>query len=321
MDWYEPDTRWDLYAKDKEDFEVKFVVEGKFHKNVPEDIVTDFETVSYLLAHSYYHWPMFDEAMSKVLLIMEMAIKLKAKELEVPTKKGKRDKRLVDIINSVFENEHLRFLKPDFDRARNFRNIKMHPDKLMYMGAIGFTDANARLFVNTINLLFLDIDKLNTLHNNIDQIDPQILPYQKGLHVLEFKDQKILIDGFHTYKYREFENNKLLLLFINPLTTTVHEQFVEHKYPEPLIITFTEFKISEDIIEGIDLEGTPMKIYIDNKYENFNTYYDYNLALRNISKSDASIFFDWSGNKAIWKMERIIYENCWSNNREKLELR
>lgn len=81
MKWFEADTRWELFnMKSREDFINNYVVTGKFHNAVPKDIVTAFETVSYLMAHSYYHWPMMDEAMTKALLVMEMAVKIKAKK-------------------------------------------------------------------------------------------------------------------------------------------------------------------------------------------------------------------------------------------------
>ncbi|WP_289044080.1 hypothetical protein [uncultured Olleya sp.] len=316
MDWYEPDTRWNLYTTSREDFVNKFVVEGKFHNNVPQDIVNSFKTATYLLAHSYYHWPMIDEAMSKVLLILEMTIKLKAKQLDIPLEKKTKNnrtikKRLVDIIDAVFKKEDLQFLKADFNRARNLRNIKMHPERLFYMGAMGFTDANARLFVNTINLLFLDTKKLKALQSKIECIEANLQPFKTGLQVLEFQNKKILIDGFYMFKYREFNTNKLLMLYLNPLTTKVQEQFVEHKYTEPLVLTFTDFEIKEDSIEGVDLDGKPIKIYTNDKEQNLKTYYDYNEALSKVSESDINTFVNSNSSKALWQMERIVYENCW----------
>lgn len=319
MEWYEPLGIWDIFGiNSREEFVTKFVVEGNFNKNVPEDISKSFVTVSYLLAHSYYHMPMFDEAFSKALLIMEMAVKLKAKQLNIdlklpPNKKGVSfDKKLSKLIDEICLNEELLFLKPDFDRARSIRNNKMHPDKHSFAGIMSYADSNIRLLVNIINLLFLEKEQLNVLHNTVEQLEDKLYPFQKGLHVLEFQNTKILIDGFYMFKYREFENTKLLLLYINPLTTKVHEQFVERKYPEPLIITFADFRIKEDSIEGEDLGGKPMKIYIDDKEQNLKTYYDYNIALSKVSESDVHLFIQENSSNALWKMEKIIYENCWS---------
>lgn len=321
MDWYEPDARWYLHTTSREDFVTNYVVEGKFHKDVPEDIVKSFETVTYLLAHSYYHWPMFDEAFSKALLIMEMAIKLKAKQLKIDlkspaNKKGiTYDKKLSKLINEICLNEELSFLKADFDRARNIRNNKMHPDRHSFAGVMSFAHSNIRLFINIINLLFLEPEKLKALHIKIQSIESQLYPFKTGLYVLEFQNKKILIDGIYTFKYRELENKKLLVVYINPLTTTVSEQFIEKKYPAPLIITFTDFEIKEDSIEGVDINGEPVRIYIDDKEQNLKTYYDYNLALSKVSESDIDTFINFNSSKALWAMERVIYENCWRSER------
>jgi hypothetical protein len=318
MEWYEPVDIWDMFGiNSREEFVASYVVEGKFHKNVPEDISKSFVTVSYLLAHSYYHLPMFDEAFSKALLIMEMAVKLKAKELNLDlklpqNKKGETyDKKLWKLIDEICLIDELSFLKPDFDRARNIRNNKMHPERHSFAGTMSFADSNIRLFVNIINLLFLEIEQLNSLHKWVEQLETELFPFKKGLFALEFQGKKILIDGFHLFKYREFENNKRLLIYINPLTTKVNEQYVEKKYPGPLIITFTQFKINEESIEGIDLEGKPMRIFIDDKEQNLKTYYDYNEKLSKISDDDINTFFNWNSSPALWEMERIIYENCW----------
>jgi len=312
MEWYEPEDIWDIYGINNRDkFVERYVIEGKFHEGVPEDIPKSFVTVSYLLAHSYYHWPMFDEALSKALLIMEMAVKLKAKKLNIPTKKGKRDRRLVDVIRDVFSIEHLKYLKSDFDRARNLRNIKVHPDRHSFAGAMSFADVNSQLFVNVINMLFMNEEQLQKLHNDINILDNQLTPFKKGLHVLEFQGKKILIDGFFDFKYREFKDKKLLIMYINPLTTTVHEQFVEHKYPEPLVITFTLFKINDNGVEGEDIDGNPMRIYVDDKEQNLKTYYDYNESLSKISEKNIHMFINWNSSRALWQMEKIIYENCW----------
>ena len=140
MEWYQPDKRWEIWdIKTKEEFVDKFVVPGKFHNKVPQDVVEAFKTVSYLMAHAYFYYPIYDEAMSKALLVMEMAVKFKAKELAVnlklePNKKGDvYDKKLYQVIEEICERKHLKFLQPEFDRARNMRNSKMHPDKHVIM--------------------------------------------------------------------------------------------------------------------------------------------------------------------------------------------
>lgn len=323
MKWYEPVDIWDMMnINSRDEFVKQFIVEGKFHKNVPEDISNSFVTVSYLLAHSYYHLPMFDEALSKALLIMEMAVKLKAEKLGIdlknkPNKKGERwNKNYSSLIDEICLEKSLVFLKSDFDRAREIRNYKMHPSKHSFSGTMSYASQNSRLFVNIINLLFLDYACLDKMQNKINDLESSLLSFKNGLFALEFNKQRILIDGFHTFKFREVEDRSILLLLIDPLTTKVHEQFVDKKYPDPLIISFTEYEIGENYIEGCDLEGVPVKVYVDDSDANLETYYHYNRELSKVSESDLESFINFNSQRALWKMEKIICDNLWSIEEE-----
>ncbi|WP_339873481.1 hypothetical protein [Olleya marilimosa] len=318
MDWYEPDTRWNLYAKSREDFVNKFVVEGKFHNNVPEDIVKSFETVTYLLAHSYYHWPMFDEAMSKATLIMELVIKFKAKALNIslelpPNKKGViYKKRLVDVIDEVFEIKYLKFLYVEFDRARNLRNIKMHPEKHSFMGALGMAHANAQLIVNVTNLLFSEKQILENITSINDNLKEQLSIFKNGIFVLEYNDTKILIVNIQYSKYLEEISNKLLMLYIDPIFSNTKEVFIDKKYPEPLIISLNSFNIENGVLNGIDLNNKPVKIYKTDKPENIKRWYQYANEIQSIDQKYIQTFIQINSSPALWQMEKIIYENCWN---------
>ena len=91
---------------------------------------------------------------------MELAIKLKAQELEIELKRkpNKRnevyDKTLNELIREVCKHKELTFLKPEFDRARQWRNTKMHPKKHTISGPIGYSLPDF-LFLNTVKVKFL----------------------------------------------------------------------------------------------------------------------------------------------------------------------
>ena len=317
MEYFKPDETWEVFGiKSKEEFISKLVVEPKFHKNVPEDLNKSFRTVSFLLAHSYYHWPMFDEALSKALLVMEMAVKLKAKKLNIdlkllPNKKGVQyDKRLSDLIKEVCTGP-FKALIEDFGRARNLRNYKMHPSKYTFMGGLSKANYNCYLFINIINQLFLPENELNDLIIKQEHLKEKLLPFKSGLLVLKFDDKKILIDGFHIFKYREFEEKPLLMLYINPLTTKVDEQYSQKKYPDPLILSFSKFEITDNGILGSDLEGEPIKIYFDDNEDNLKTYLKYNKELSKVTETDLNMFMQADSQRALWKIEKLIYENSW----------
>lgn len=317
MKWHEPDTRWELTVKTQEAFEAKYVVTGKFHDKVPKDIVTAFETVSYLMAYSYYHWPMMDEAMTKALLVMEIAVKLKAKQENIAletqsNKKGKSfQKKLVDLINEVCGLNNIDFLKPDFDRVRTIRNTRMHPERHNYMGALGRTEGNVMLFINIINFLFLEKKDIELLLDRRQQLKEELEIFKNGDFVLEYNNTKILMDMVHYHKYVKFNNQELLLLLVNPILTDVYETLTNHRFGDPLIVALKDFKITGATIEGTDLKNSVVKINVTNKGENMLKFLAYTYELDKVSENDKGLYNAFTSQRALWNMEEMIYENCW----------
>lgn len=318
MKWFEPDDRWETYGvKSKEDFMENLVVTGKFHAKVPNDIVNAFETVSYLLAHSYYHWPMQDEALSKALLVMEMAVKLKAKQLNISldlplNKKGRSfTKRLVDVIDEVCKVDNLQFLRPDFDRARDLRNMMMHPEKHSYMGALAQVKKNYMLFNNIINMLFLEPEAIIELINKRANVKEQLEVFKNSLFVLETSNKKILIDTILYYKYFKHSDNELLLLFVNPLLLNVYERLTNHQFDKPMLVVLKSFTIDKLSITGLDLEGNVVKIYFTDKLENVLQLKIYCNEIEKVDSHNISGYNAFRSGRALWEMERMVYENCW----------
>jgi hypothetical protein len=318
MKWLEPDMRWEIFGmKSLEDFINSYVVTAKFHDQVPEDIVTAFETVSYLMVHSYYHYPMMDEAMTKALLIMEMAVKIKAKQSSIdletaPNKKGNTfQKKLVDLINEVCEVNGLDFLKPDFDRARGLRNSKMHPDQHSFAGAAGMPTGNMKLFINIINFLFIEKAAIEKLIERRSQIKEDLEIFKNGNFVLEYNNTKILMDIVHYHKYVKFGNRELLMLLINPVLTNAYQYITEQKFEDPLIIALKEFKINGLTLAGKDLNDGEVKIETTYKEENMEKFLLFNEKLKRVSERDITVYNAFRSGRALWKMEGMIYENCW----------
>jgi len=215
MKWYQPDKRWEIWGiKTKEEYVDKFVVPGKFHDKVPRDVVEAFETVTYLMAHAYFYYSIYDEAMSKALLIMEMSIKLKAKELGItlklpPNKKEvSYDKKLSVIIEEVCFNEHLKFLKSDFLRAKKMRNTRMHPKKHTIMGAMGFTNGNSMLFINVINKLFLSKEELLQITSTENKLREKIKNFKGDQYILTYKKENIPIWKLYEIKFIKHKKKK-----------------------------------------------------------------------------------------------------------------
>jgi hypothetical protein len=318
MKWFEPDTRWELFSmKSLEDFIDNYVVTDKFHNQVPDDIVTAFKTVSYLMAHSYYHWPMMDEAMTKALLVMEMAVKLKAKQdniaLEIPPNKNGKpfQKKLVNLINEVCEVSSLDFLKPDFDRVRSIRNSRMHPDKHSYMGAIGKPNGNVMLFINIINFLFMEKVAIEQLTSKREKLNKELEIFKNGNFVLEHNNTKILMDIVHYHKYVKFGDRELLMLLVNPILIDVYETLTNHRFGKPLIVILKDFTINGLTLVGKDLNNGIVSIETTYKEENMMKFEAYYEELDRVSDSNKHLYFSSASQDALWEMEKVIYENCW----------
>ncbi|GGG15506.1 hypothetical protein GCM10011344_15090 [Dokdonia pacifica] len=319
MGYYESDETWNaLGIKTKEEFVEKYVVVGKFHDNVPDDIVKSYITISYIMAHSYFHYPMYDEAMSKALLVMEMAVKLKAKQLSIdvklpPNKKGVvRDKNLSTLIDEMCAIDELSFLKSDFDRARNIRNMKMHPDQRSLMGIAGRTNNNIMLFINIINQLFLDTKTLKKVHQKNNQLETALSAFQKGLYVFECHKGKLLVDVVYLFKYFQKGNRKLLLLYVNPVITNAYNSLTEHRFNKPLIVGLTEFKIDKMTIVGKEDNGCVFKMYVTKKKNDVELLKQYNADIDKVSQNDIDMFKQINSQEALWNLEKKVYENCWS---------
>jgi hypothetical protein len=188
--FYTPDTRWDRYQiSDEEEFAEKLIIEGVFHQEVPEDVIEAYETSEYLMAHSYYHWPMYDEALNKVLLTMEMGIKLKAKELDIPIfrkKNGKRwERRLSLIIEDICNTDFLSNLKQKLDRLAGLRDMQVHPKQNSFSGPMGGIIRNIKYCINVLNLLFRNKEWHIKQHKRIEAFRQTLSHFKNHLLVIE----------------------------------------------------------------------------------------------------------------------------------------
>ena len=75
---------------------VKSVVKGLFHPSVPKDVIDAYEVAEYMMAHAYYHWPLYDESFTKLLLITEMAIKIRCVHFGIPVEEKRKNGTLRD---------------------------------------------------------------------------------------------------------------------------------------------------------------------------------------------------------------------------------
>ncbi len=82
--FHTPDPIWETWGiNTHEQFLDDFIVKGKFHTNVPESVVKEYEIVERLFCYSYYSYQLIDETFSKVTRIFEGAVNLRLDELNI----------------------------------------------------------------------------------------------------------------------------------------------------------------------------------------------------------------------------------------------
>ncbi|TKD66536.1 hypothetical protein [Flavobacterium sp. ASW18X] len=317
MEWYQPDDRWEIWGiNSKETFVEKFVVPGKFHDKVPKDVVDAFKTVTYLMAHAYFYYPIYDEAMSKALLIMEMAVKLKAKDLGISLKKPANkkgvvyDKKLFKIIEEVCEHPHLVFLKPEFDRAKKIRNRKMHPKSHSVYGALGFTNGNTMLFINIINKLFLEKNRLLHILNRQEELKKEIQRFRDGRYILTFNELKILVWKIYDIKYFKYQDKEFFYIYVGVVSQNIEQDIVQNRI-NPLVISLRELTISETGFKGLDVDGCPVKLTKNIDLRNILSYQKYHTAKLQLPFDNLRFYLEQNERLVLWHYEELMYEHCW----------
>jgi hypothetical protein len=317
--YYKSDSFWEVYnINSKEEFYKKINLTPKFHLGVPEDIVNEFKTVQYLIVLSYHHAGFLDEAVTKALVAIEIAIKLKAKELQISLeyqtkKKSKpRSKELFKLINEVLTKTDLLFLKPDFDRARSIRNSRVHKESHTFMGIVGYPINNIKLLINLINQIFQEQNEIKNINNKNKLISEFLENYKEKPMILDFNRTRILINNILSFKYIRFDNTELLILLMEPVLTNTFNLLTENPSRNPLLVTIKNFIVNREIIKGIDQNEEKVSVHFTYEDEYIKTYKLFleeksRVSEINLHRYKLSILGD-----AFWDMEKTMFDSCWN---------
>ncbi|MEX0722004.1 MAG: hypothetical protein WD059_15110 [Balneolaceae bacterium] len=275
-DYLEPDKRWEDYEiNGQEDYIEKVVIGGYFHEKVPDDVVSAYNTAEYLMAHAYFHWEMFDEALKKCLFTLEMAIKLKAQEkgiaLKAKNKKGKKhDRRLVDIIDDVCDEVYLNNLKIYLNKARGLRNHFAHPIGHHFSGPHGASTYIMHI-VNVLNKLFKTDEWHKEYAEKTETIEKQLNTLTKKVLKVEAANPAFLISRIHRF---ELVDDKLILSVI-PVLDKYEVSDKSFTGDQVKVYSVFDFQINENEISGIITNGVKIKISVTNHRENQRALFDY----------------------------------------------
>jgi len=316
--YFQPSDIWDVYGvKSRNEYVEKFVIKGNFHKHVPDHIIKSYETAEYLMAHAYYHWPMYDEALKKILGIYEMAIKLKCQllgiEIEVKANDNKTKKKdlaiLIDqlISKKGYPNE----LKLKLQGIRELRNMLAHPSGHSFMGAMNI-GAIIRT-VNIINQLFLE-ENWYTLQqqefNNI--IRNNVLELKDGLFILTYNNQHILVYNPQPVTIMKVKTDLVHCWSFNRLIDDIKD-LSYNKIPQPIIFFFKETKIKNGSLVAVDFNTNErLEIIKTVKPVNLEKYQNHIKAFSSLKEKDKRVFEMMQSDNAGKLIQEFTHKNCWN---------
>lgn len=313
MKYHQPDSRWEIFGlPDFEIYQEKLVVKGLFHPSVPKDIVEAYEVAEYMMAHAYYHYPLYEEAFSKLLRITEMAVKLRCSQLGVELKRpgSSFNKSFSTLINDLCKVEPDKDIKDGLDRLRRLRNSFMHPDSHTYSGSMA--KGAIQSTVTLLNELFIPGQIFSLFVQQEEEIKKEISNYKKGLFVLEDQDKRYLIEGVEINAVILVSDKWIYYLVAHPISLNIAEQMKNHNYLLPILYLVTGLSIDADSIIANEIENNgPIKISISNHPDNLKTYQKFISEKEVVTKNDKDIYEHFMRDKIANNENEFWYEWLW----------
>ena len=255
-EWFKPDDRWRMFGgvKTRKEFLDRYVIESRFHNDVPEEVIESYKTAQYVMAHAYYHWPMYDEAYKKLLGIFEMSIKMRAVELGIDIKKSEgKPKDLGPLINQMFKPSMRPELNRWSERIRFLRNSFFHPTTHSYGGGLLANGAIIDL-INLVNMVFHQQDIFRLAENQTHSLKVKLNTFtKKGCLNLkeEGKTEGFFIHSFKLIETVELDKRRQWLIAYKYIEQKVANLPIGYSF-----ISLSEMSISEDTIFCVRKDGT-----------------------------------------------------------------
>lgn len=318
MDYYQPDIRWEMLYQIscRQGFEERFVVKGKFHNPVPDDIRNDFEIAERLMAYSYYCYPMYDEALKKLLGMTEMAVKLRCKQLDISLeyKDGKgevKSRILSQLIDLLLQKEKNKPLKAELTKARRIRNIFAHPDRHSFFG--GMVYHSITQVINTINFIFIEDLVCKDAKTHFDELRELSRIFEHGNFILDYNGNSYLAYGGKCLEVHQKGDNWIGLWVFYPVITNIMEQVEEHRYAPPFYMALKHVEIENNSITGIDIESnSKIKFYSTEKPANLEILATFRRQLKECQKANIEMYLHWIEEEMGKKLVHHRYNYYWS---------
>lgn len=313
--YFEPDGIWKSYRiNNLEDYLESWVVKGKFHKDVHEDIIEAYKTVEYLMAHSYYYWRMYDEALKKLLGIFEMSVKLRCQELNISLsstnqKGAQRKKTLANLIEELIGFGYPIELKSSLDWVRTLRNMSSHPDRHSFGG--GVMKQPVVPILNIINLIFCN-PKFTVAQ--IKKLDENKLKFKslQSLYIYNHEGKDILIYNPRPTKSIDVSGKWINAWYFTPVLTDTKKRLIERSFPSDILVFLTDEAITSNELYAINyVTKSEVRLLKTSKDKNLEAYKKHTQELDSFDKVEKFSSLSLYNSQNIGNTSQFIFENCW----------
>lgn len=259
-EYHTPDPTWNTWCDSYEVFVENWVVKGRFHPSVPENVIKNFTVAEYIMAHSWYLYPMYDEAMNTIVGIIEWVVKHKCTDLEIPVRftddiGNIKEKTLQELISELHKKEPSKQLNAHLEWARHLRNTISHPTGYGFAG--GTIVHAVREGVNILNQLFIPETELNLFLLERQKMASHIKSFSKGAWVLEYNGSSFLVEKCKVTRAVKAKGSWHYLLSAYPLYKNLTASLQQHSYQPMHLLDVIEIKVKQKTLEAKLSTGQP----------------------------------------------------------------
>ncbi|MBK6483740.1 MAG: hypothetical protein IPG01_11540 [Chitinophagaceae bacterium] len=188
------------------------IPEFYFKKEVPNDVIRNFEVVEKLLALSYYEYKLIDEAYAKAIHTFEMSMNIRLRDFNPKTRNQTFKPLISRLTNLNLFDTDLQTLK----HLEFMRNHYSHPQRHSYGGIMVW---NRIEFINRIiNEMYEDVNLRLERTKLFEQFNKQIFGAEIDKYlVMENQGEKIVLFSLHLVLVNNKELPPSYLVVCKPL--------------------------------------------------------------------------------------------------------
>lgn len=239
-----PDQRWTIWGcNSHQEYLDRFLIKGRFHPQVPEDIKIAYETVERLMTYSYFYYPLTEEVVSKLTRIFEMAVKNRAKGLGVSYKSLSNCITVLSVHPDI-DSE----LALEWKRFKDLRNFCAHPETNTISGPLFFR--SGFLMVNLLKRIFCSKNFLTNIRERLIEWQKKAAPLGEGVFIFETMGKSYLLTGIKPVMITPDE--KLSFWCLLPIPIKFPQNMEEYQDHNPFFVRLSNIHYDSDSLTGYD---------------------------------------------------------------------